>query len=447
MFFLSVSFSGLAKKVDELTAQKVASNFLNSSVFKLKRGTQSSISLELHSVRTFNNTLKRGESLPLIYIYNFSNSNGYVLVAGDDNVTPILGYSTEQDFDYTKMPENVAAWMKHYEKEIETAIQYNILSPVNLDKWNEVLNDSYTKTRGVTTAVKPLLTTTWDQGLYYYDKCPYDAASGKYAYTGCVATAMAQVMKYWNYPTTGKGSKTYTNSSSATFKFGTLSANFGATTYDWANMPNKLTSRNDAVATLMSHVGISIEMQYGLDGSGAWITYDSYYAPYANGHLALIDYWKYDATTIKSIYKKNYTDVTWTSAIKSEIDKSRPVILEGSASDGSGGHCYVADGYDANNYVHINWGWSGAYNGYFTVSNLVPSGTSTGGGAGVYSYNQGAVIGIRPITTSLPVVDFSTSTSATNIGTTVVLSDKSTNVPQSFAWTISPNTYSFVNGT
>ena len=447
MTLLFFSFSGFSKEIDEFTAQKVASNYLSRSIFMLKRGTQSSIALELHTVRTMNNPLKRGASSPLIYIYNFANSNGFILVAADDNVTPILGYSTEQDFDINAMPAQVAAWMKHYEKEIETAIQYNVFSTVNSNKWNEVLNDTYIKTRGVTTAVKPLLTTTWDQGQYYYDKCPYDATSKKYAYTGCVATAMAQVMKYWNYPSTGNGTKTYTNSASATFKFGTLSANFGTTTYDWANMPNKLTAKNDAVATLMSHVGISIEMQYGLDGSGAWITYDSRYTPYSNGHLSLINYWKYDPSSIKSIYKTNYTDQTWTAAIKAEIDKSRPVILEGSASDGSGGHCYVADGYDANNYLHINWGWSGAYNGYFTVSNLVPSGTSTGGGAGVYTFNQGAVLGIRPPTSSLPIADFTTSSSATTIGRTVVLSDKSTNIPQSWNWNISPSTYSFINGT
>jgi len=447
MTLLFFSFSGFSKEIDEFTAQKVASNYLSRSIFMLKRGTQSSIALELHTVRTMNNPLKRGDSSPLIYIYNFANSNGFILVAADDNVTPILGYSTEQDFDINAMPAQVAAWMKHYEKEIETAIQYNVFSSVNSNKWNEVLNDTYIKTRGVTTAVKPLLTTTWDQGQYYYDKCPYDATSKKYAYTGCVATAMAQVMKYWNYPSTGNGTKTYTNSASATFKFGTLSANFGTTTYDWANMPNKLTAKNDAVATLMSHVGISIEMQYGLDGSGAWITYDSRYTPYSNGHLSLINYWKYDPSSIKSIYKTNYTDQTWTAAIKAEIDKSRPVILEGSASDGSGGHCYVADGYDANNYLHINWGWSGAYNGYFTVSNLVPSGTSTGGGAGVYTFNQGAVLGIRPPTSNLPIADFTTSSSATTIGRTVVLSDKSTNIPQSWNWNISPSTYSFINGT
>ena len=447
MTLLFFSFSGFSKEIDEFTAQKVASNYLSRSIFMLKRGTQSSIALELHTVRTMNNPLKRGASSPLIYIYNFANSNGFILVAADDNVTPILGYSTEQDFDINAMPAQVAAWMKHYEKEIETAIQYNVFSSVNSNKWNEVLNDTYIKTRGVTTAVKPLLTTTWDQGQYYYDKCPYDATSKKYAYTGCVATAMAQVMKYWNYPSTGNGTKTYTNSASATFKFGTLSANFGTTTYDWANMPNKLTAKNDAVATLMSHVGISIEMQYGLDGSGAWITYDSRYTPYSNGHLSLINYWKYDPSSIKSIYKTNYTDQTWTAAIKAEIDKSRPVILEGSASDGSGGHCYVADGYDANNYLHINWGWSGAYNGYFTVSNLVPSGTSTGGGAGVYTFNQGAVLGIRPPTSNLPIADFTTSSSATTIGRTVVLSDKSTNIPQSWNWNISPSTYSFINGT
>ncbi|MBP6459367.1 MAG: C10 family peptidase, partial [Crocinitomicaceae bacterium] len=224
----------------------------------------------------------------------------------------------------------------------------------------------------------------------------------------------------------------------------------GTTTYDWASMPNNVNSTNSEVAKLMYHIGVSVEMKYGLaasGGSGAALTYDSYYSPYPNGHFALRDYFKYDASSIASIFKKNYTDQTWLDKIKSELIEARVVVFEGYASDGSSGHAFVADGFDVNNFIHFNWGWGGSYNGYFSITSLIPSGTGTGGGAGDYTYKQGAVIGIKPPTTSAPIADFNASSSTTTVGSVITLSDLSTNYPNAWSWTISPSNVTFVNGT
>jgi hypothetical protein len=176
--------------------------------------------------------------------------------------------------------------------------------------------NQFSRKRG-TTAVKPLLKTTWDQGAFYNDSCPYDNTAKKRVPVGCVATAMAQTMKYWGYPSKGVSSTSYTHAT-----YGLLKANFGNTTYNWLAMPNKVTAPNSEVARLMYHCGVALNMNYGPDGSGAWATYDTRYAKTANMHLSLIDYFQYDNISISSIFKRNFTDQAWQDKLKTELNQA-----------------------------------------------------------------------------------------------------------------------------
>ncbi len=428
-----------AKSIDAILAQQVAENFLNQTLnLQVKRGNISNLTL-VHTA----STTKRGTSTPLYYVYNRTSQEGYVIISADDNVTPILGYSDETKFDPTNLPPQLVYWLGEYEKQINIVIANNIISSSANTMWDDYLNNRISYKRALPTVVKPLLKTSWDQSKYYWDACPYDNTANKNVYTGCVATAMAQTLKYWNYPSKGTGSHTYTDAT-----YGSLSANFGSTTYNWSNMPNKLNAANTDVANLMFQCGVAIEMKYGVNGSSAWNTYDSSYQVYPSTHQALKTYFGYDATSIHSIFKKNYTDINWLAKIKAELNQARVVIYEGNDGVPNGsGHCFVADGYDANNYIHFNWGWSGAYNGYFTLTSLVPHGQGSGGGSGVYTSNQGAVIGIRPPATTVPSADFSASTTTTTVGQIINLFDNSTNNPTSWNWSISPSTVSYLNGT
>ena len=432
------SFNNLeAKTIDEISAKKVATNFIN-------RQTNNGKTIVVET--SYISTKKDVNSSVLytnFYVFNIVDGEGFIIISADDNVEPILGYSFEKDFEIEKIPSQVANWLEDYSTQIAVVIENKISSKSAITKWGNLLSNIIIKEKTLPTAVKPLLKTTWNQNPYYNDLCPTD--NGVKTVTGCVATAMAQAMKYWNYPTTGTGSRTYTAGT-----YGSQTANFGSTTYNWANMPNNVISPNSDVAKLMYHCGVAIEMKYGTaasGGSSAYNTYDPNYLASPCTHFALKDYFKYDANSIASIFKKNYTDQTWIDKIKSELTQARVVIFEGSSSSGTGGHCFVADGFDQNNFIHFNWGWGGSYDGYFSVTSLIPSGTGTGGGSGNYTSFQGAVIGIKPPSTIAPVADFKASSTVTNIGSTVTLSDLSTNIPNSWTWTITPSTFTYLNGT
>ena len=206
------------------------------------------------------------------YIFAGSDGKGFVIVSADDCVLPILGYSTSGTFVTEGMPSNVKGWLDDYERQI---LHYRSLGPGRLQSvrdegcrvWMDLLEGSYDDPPQ-NTAVSPLLSTTWNQTQYYNNLCPYNSYLGERTVTGCVATAMAQVMKYWNHPATGHGSHSYAHS-----YYGTLSANFGTTTYAWTSMPAQLTSssttaQRTAVATLMYHVGVAMEMNYDVAANG-----------------------------------------------------------------------------------------------------------------------------------------------------------------------------------
>ena len=378
LFIVGISLSH-AKEVPSSTAQTVGYNYLT------QHGAPLGSVSDLHLVYT---------SGTPAHFYVFSGDHSFVMVSADDAVTPVLAYSKERAFNGTKIAPHILSFLSNYDAQIGYAQSVSAAgTAATAAQWHQLVNNLAPNTAAKTTTVSPLLSTTWDQAPYYNDMCPYDASAGELTVTGCVATATAQVMKYWNWPATGVGMHSYSTSS-----YGTLSANFGGTTYNWAGMPGSISAANDAIATLMYHVGVAVEMEYGTEatgGSGAYVT--AAMSPVTNcAEYALKTYFNYDATTTHGIVRADYaTASAWISAIKAELDASRPVIYAGDGT--AGGHCFVADGYDASSYLHINWGWSGSGpDGYYSVDALNPPDLGTGGGAGGFNSDQQAIIGLKP---------------------------------------------------
>ena len=381
LLFVFSAFSSYSKQIDANYAASIATNFIKQNSTSLKR---SSVALQLHHTATLKSTLsnKRTSGLNGYYIFNFSENNGFIIVAADDKVHPILGYSFEKGFDLQKAPTHVLGWLKRYEDEISRIV--NDPAVLEHPEWVSLETNLAYRKRG-NTYVAPLLKTTWNQSPLYNDSCPIDPATNTLSVTGCVATAMAQTLKYWNYPSKGAGSNEYSLS-----KFGTLKADFNKSVYRWADMPTSLTKTStpnevSAVAQLMRDCGYSACMNYSSAGSGARVFgRDAHTAEYA-----LINNFGY-SSTMTSLPKDNYSEANWINKLKVEFDQSRVVIYVGYTSDYSSGHCFMADGYDANNYIHFNWGWGGYYDGYFTVNNLTPVTNYS------FSTYQAAIFGIKP---------------------------------------------------
>ncbi len=314
-------------------------------------------------------TEEQYEGTTCYYVFNFSGG-GFVMMAADDAVTPVLGYSTQGRYDKNNIPPAAQFLYHEYCRQIKTIIDTRVVCHANKQKWDDLLSGFSVK--GVK-SVTPLCLTTWGQGCYYNALCPADAnGSCGHAVTGCVATSMAQIMKKWNYPPRGTGSHTYVHPT-----YGTLSADFGNTVYPWGAMPGHLTSANTPVATLMYHCGVSLEMNYGASGSASSIKKEP-----------LIQYFRYSPNVHDfSIYTAD--DSTRISVMKRELDGGRPMWVAGSQNYTY--HAFVCDGYDENDLFHFNYGWGGSSDGYYTVSNLIP------GPAGSYTTHLIALIGIMPL--------------------------------------------------
>ena len=376
---LLISSTIWAKPIDPTQAAHVAQRFWQSNSFGKWEG-MSDISV----------------SVGIEQLYVFANpQGGFVIVSADDCVLPILGYSATSVFALP-MPSNLQDWLNGYASEINQMISNAVPPSQQVSyEWKRYC-DSETETPPLSTVVAPLLSTTWSQGTYYNDLCPTDAASGQHTATGCVATAMAQVMKYWSHPIQGQGSCSYDHPS-----YGTQSANFGAATYDWANMPNMLNASSSAqqilaVATLMYHVGVSIVTNYGLSSSGgsAADIVSRGGISYPCVENSLRQYFDYHPQLFGARMNGMGED-RWRTMLRTELDSARPVIYSG--FDLSGGHCFVCDGYDSQDYFHFNWGWGGSSDGYFAIGSLNPSvggiGTNV---SSTFNIDNMAVFGIRP---------------------------------------------------
>ena len=346
VLLLALGYSPLqAKRITQWQAQQQAYSFWGKQMPQKAKAKSRAATTASHS--------------DAYYVFN-NDAGGFVIIAGDDAVTPVLGYTSTGSFDAENLPDGLKDLLKSYERQIAA------------------LGDSYqanqTATRAAFTGEKLLNTAKWNQ------MAPFNKYTPNNYVTGCVATAGAIVMKHHGYPAKGTGSHSYT------WNGKTLTANFEHD-YDWASMPAKYDGTNDAafdgVARLMADLGVAVEMQYAKNGSGAYI---------GNMISALQTYFGYSKLT----YLASVDDMeaeAWNAKLRGEIDANRPILY--SASDASaGGHSFIIDGYKDESFS-VNWGWGGYCNGFYQIGALNPesAGKPTGD---KYNMGQTAVIGLQP---------------------------------------------------
>lgn len=317
------------------------------------------------------------------YVFPFGENKGFAIVSGDDDMPEIVGYADHGTYDANNMPAAMAAFLNNYRATIEAMKQGNASAIKNIAE-AKALRANNTR---ATTAVSPLLgDIKWNQSTPYNNMCPkYDDTN--LSATGCVATAMAQVMMYWKYPNELKADiNEYTTSTHNL----TVAGETKGQKYDWENMLPSYYSGNynqtqaDAVAKLMLHCGKAVEMDYG-EESGAIVT---------PGHLA--KYFGYDSDLMLDLSRTCFTLAEWTAIIDKELQAKRPILYSGRTTEG--GHQFVCDGSDGNGLYHINWGWGGYQDGYFDITILNPGQGGIGAGNVTDGYNRycDMIIGIQP---------------------------------------------------
>lgn len=321
------------------------------------------------------------------YVFNVNGDEGFVIVPSDDKIQPILAYSFEGGFNNNNMAPAQKEMLNYYKDCIEFASE-NEVTPKSkaVNQWDELLNYDY-KNGIKQKAASPILLKdiNWNQGWPYNSQCPADAAAvstNGHVPVGCVATAMLHVMKYYNWPASGESSKT--SYSVWNGGYGNMTVNFGSQTYDWSSMPNEASSYvNEELGKINFHAGVAVVMSWGPDGSGSQ-TY--------RVETALKNYFKY-SSAVQYVEKSAYTETDWKNLIKSQVDAGMPMVYSGRPTSGPG-HAWNCDGYNDDEF-HMNWGWGGAGNGFYTLNELIS--TATGGGE-ENNFNQGQemIINIYP---------------------------------------------------
>lgn len=364
-------------KADPVTPQRaatVATNFMSAQT-----GKKVSVELTRHT-----------EDWHYAGIYLFERKGGgWVIVAADDCVKPILGYSTSGRLDPSDLPPALRQWLGGYEEQIAAVRMAReekatiAVYASDTAEWRrlERCDIEHASTSKESDGVGPLITSHWNQQYPYDRLCPSGTV------TGCAATALAMYMKFWNYPAFGCGSYSYNPPRTGT----TESADFGHTLYDWANMPDSSWQYDTpeevmAVATLMYHCGVGMSMDYGTAESGGssalGIVGQSGYSSMDN---AMKDYFHYSPNMRACFKNYGYTNDSWRALLVAELDEGRPILYSGAATQG--GHGFICDGYDSRQYMHFNFGWSGTGDGYYPVDSISPGVGGVGGNV-TYTFNM-----------------------------------------------------------
>ncbi len=360
-FILAALPTLLAKVVTKEQARVVAKNFFTERII------YNQVNWNANNLSIVDVTTIEAEGKPVIFVFS-NNGKGFILIAADDAITPVLGYSYESTFSTPGSNPNFKGLLYEYSEQVKYVRNNSMeASPDILNSWNAYVSGQFDfSILADTTTVGPLITTMWNQDNPYNEFCPEDPAGpGGHVYAGCVATAMSMVMNYYKYPVTGNGQHSY-----YAMGYGTQTANYGATTYDWDAMQNSVGSSSGqgipANALLQYHAGVAVNMMYGNDGSGAYSTD----VPYA-----VKTYFRY-SPTVQYVSRSGYTTTNWENLLIEQLDAKKPIYYSGQSPDG--GHAWVCDGYQkigSAKTFHFNFGWGGQDNGYFTSTN--PNGFTT----------------------------------------------------------------------
>lgn len=346
-----------AAQVSPESAMGEALSFRTSSNGYFKKAAAATPQLTLAYTAT-------GDAGNCFYVFNEKNG-GFTIVTADDRLPRVIGFSENGEFDYDRLPDNMKWWLSQYTDEITAFLKED----PKLGKQSIHRAKASDKKE-----IKPLLTSLWNQTAPYNDLCPLDPRTGQRSVTGCVATAMAQVMRHYEWPVNPTGSNA-----------GYI---FTGTTLDWENMLDSYktgqynSTQSSAVAELMRQCGASVNMMYSSYMSGAYSS---------DVPVALYTYFDYDIS-MRMQFRDYHTMKEWNDIVYAEIEANRPVYYSGNSAQG--GHAFVCDGYLSNNFFHFNWGWGGYQDGYFLLNSLNPDSGGTGSYAGGYNANQTILTGV-----------------------------------------------------
>lgn len=361
LLLLSISLFCISANAEQITESQAA---------EIAKKYMPQLSSRKSALKAITNSAKA--NVADYYVFNAGNDKGFVIVSGDDSLTELIGYSDSGSFSTDNMPDNLKNWLATYSEYVESV------------RSGEAAKIKKQVKASATPVVDAFVESKWNQGYPYSLLCPYVTTYRDYCPTGCVATAMAQIFYYHKWPEQGQGKNAYMSQTMH-------NVDFSKSVYDWGNMIDDYTqyrkpdgtveneftdAQANAVAKLMYDCGVSVNMSYAMSASGA-MDYDIFKAAAEN--------FKYKSNFF---YRNATMGNEFLNLIKEEMDNKRPVLFCGQGS--AGGHAYVIDGYDSNDFVHVNWGWGGLSDGFYNMDLMNPDALGTGGGAGGFMYMQSA---------------------------------------------------------
>lgn len=347
----TVSFFTKAAEVPVEKAKFAALKFINERF---------SITSERNSKKDLNFTVLNSFKYSNLYIFN-THPEGFVIVSVSDKAQPVLAYSFKGSIEESNLRSEYKIWLDNYSDQIKYLEENSIRGFEKFEReWNYLLsqNTDDTRLRNIRN-VEPLFVTKWGQSAPYNGACPKDTlGSNGRAITGCVATAMGQLLYYYRFPYSGVGSYSYTHA-----KYGEIYADFSKANYKWHEMLSVHKEPNEAVAEILFHQGVSVDMDYGPNASAMW---------HPKTDTAFRKFFKYNEETI--YYLRDENSARFDSVVVANLDLRRPMYYAGWVVPKLNGHAFVCDGYQGENYYHFNWGWNGGYDGYYYTDNLAPGG-------------------------------------------------------------------------
>ncbi|MBO7111035.1 MAG: C10 family peptidase [Bacteroidaceae bacterium] len=393
-----------ASPVDPQSAIQVAQQFVPKST-TAQRAPMRGSSAEPSSSIVYTHMMPNSDR-PAFYIVNVDDG-AFVLVSADDIAHKILGYSLSGTWPISKdgsveLPEQIKGFFDDLAAQMEAAIE---TEPNRAPESDWTSSRSLAPSRSDSSlpdSVGPLLTTTWDQGQYYNALCPEDEnGPGGHALTGCVATAMAQIINYWGYPINGRGTHGYNSN------YGSLKVNYEESTYNYENMPNILTAEStehevNAVSKLMYDCGVAVNMDYSANSSGS---------NNLSIRMALVNNFLFN-NSISYVCKQSFRFTEWDSLLRSQIMDGLPIICGGVDDIDNLGHSFICDGYKSDGFFHFNFGWSGNCDGWFRTSAITA-------GSFIFNSAQSALINIKPCNNHSILFNYLEGNSAFVVDTTL----------------------------